>query len=218
MLFRIMVFDNRVEAGQKLAEKLKNYQDRNTVVYGLPRGGVVIGAQIAKALNCPLEVIVARKIGHPLQPEFGIAAVTENGHLVENEKYTATVDENWYSLEIERQITTAQHRRTLYQSGLPKKVPHPPLAILTDDGVATGLTTQAALIDLKQRKPEKLILAVPVIPKEITGELAGMVDEIITFPLEEEFLGAVGAYYQNFPQVSDDEVVSYLKQANMEFQ
>jgi predicted phosphoribosyltransferase len=209
-----MNLTNRFQAGELLAEKLLAYADKNTVVYALPRGGVIVGAEIARRLKVSLEVIIARKISHPLQPEFGIAAVTEGGYLVKNEKYAATVDENWFSVEVERQKMAAQHRRNLYQPGLKGILAKDKIAILTDDGVATGLTTQAAIADLKAQKPEKIILAVPVIPAEVAEHLRPLVDELVSLDIPEDFAGAVGAYYEEFSQVSDEEVVSDLKEVN----
>jgi putative phosphoribosyl transferase len=209
-----MVFKNRAEAGKLLAEKLEEYRNKETIIFGLPRGGVVIGAEIASQLNSPLEVIIARKIGHPAQPEFGIAAVTEDGHLIENEKYAATVDENWYRGEIERQTTAALHRQTLYSPALPEVSTEGKIAILTDDGIATGLTTKAALIDLRERKPKKLLLAVPVAPTEVASEISLLVDEEVIINKDSDFLGAVGAYYEEFPQITDEEVIDLLKRIN----
>lgn len=208
-----MVFQDRTEAGRLLAEKVKKYADKNTVVYGLPRGGVVIAAEIARELKAPLEVVIARKIGHPLQPEFGIAALSENGHVIKNEKYIATVDENWLAGEIERQKTASQSRRNLYTNQ--KKISaKSTIAILADDGIATGLTTKAAIADLRDQKPKKLILAVPVAPTEVADELKPLVDETIILNEDPDFLGAVGAYYEEFPQVSDEEVINFLKTIN----
>ncbi len=209
-----MVFENREQAGRLLAEKLKEYQDKDTLVFALPRGGVMVGAEISRALGVPLEIIISRKIGHPLQPEFGIAAVTENGQLTENEKYLATVDENWLSAEIERQKTAAQHRKNLYRPGLKEIPAKDKVVILVDDGIATGLTTMAAIEDLKSRKPSKIIVAVPVGPKDIVEEIKKMVDDLIALEVPDEFLGAVGAYYENFPQLTDEEVITTLKRIN----
>lgn len=210
----LTLFQDRRQAGELLAVKLKKYAGKKTVVYALPRGGVIVGAAIAQKLKTPLEVIIARKIGHPMQPEFGIAAVTEAGHLVKNEKYAATVDENWLAVEVERQKTAAQHRRNLYQPVLKGITATAKVAILTDDGVATGLTTEAALADLRAQKPQKLILAVPVVPAEVTEHLRSLVEELVALKIDEDFLGAVGAYYENFPQVSDEEVIRELKGVN----
>ncbi|HUW24139.1 MAG TPA: phosphoribosyltransferase family protein [Patescibacteria group bacterium] len=209
-----MILANRAEAGELLAGKLLAYTDKDTVVYALPRGGVIVGAVIARKLKTPLEVIIARKIGHPLQPEFGIAAVTEGGHLIKNEKYAATVDENWFSVEIERQKTAAQHRRNLYRPALRGISAKDKVAILTDDGVATGLTTKAAISDLREQQPQKIILAVPVIPADTAKELAQLIDEVVVLDTPEDFAGAVGAYYEEFPQVNDEEVIHELKAVN----
>ncbi len=209
-----MVLENRFQAGELLAEKLLTYANKNSVIYSLPRGGVLVGAAIAKKLKTPLEVIISRKIGHPLQPEFGIAAVTEKGHLVKNEKYAATVDENWFAGEIERQKTAAQHRRNLYQPALKGVTATDKVAILTDDGVATGLTTEAAIVDLRAQKPAKIILAVPVIPAEVAEHIKPLINELVALEIAKDFLGAVGAYYEDFPQVSDEEVIQELKEVN----
>ncbi len=209
-----MVFADRSQAGRQLAEKLTAYRDGQTVVYALPRGGVVVGAEIARAFPAPLDIIVSRKIGHPLQPEFGIAAVTENGQLAINEKYAATVEENWLKNQIENERIRAANQRKEYLRGIKLPSPQGKTAILVDDGVATGLTTKAAIEDLKSREPKMIILAVPVAPKDIAEELEKMVDRLVGLEIAEDFLGAVGAYYESFPQVSDEEVVSLLKKVN----
>ncbi|MCL5090573.1 MAG: phosphoribosyl transferase, partial [Patescibacteria group bacterium] len=180
----------------------------------LPRGGVIVGGEIARLLNIPLSIIIARKIGHPLQPEFAIAAITENGHLVSNKNYLEEVPLEWFKNEVSQEQTEAKRKRTLYTPFLKNINSKGKIFILVDDGIATGLTTKAAISDLKDRNPKKLILAVPVIPQDSAEEIKTMVDELTALAIPKDFLGAVGAYYQEFPQVSDEEVVKILKEVN----
>jgi len=209
-----MVFLDRTEAGRLLAQKLKIYKNAKAKVYGLPRGGVIVGAEIAKELNLPLDVVIARKIGHPLQPEFGIAAVSENGHLVKEEKYAATVDEGWFKVQVEKEQTEARRRKNIYQPWIRKIPDEGKIAIIVDDGIATGLTTKAAILDIKDRKPQKIILAVPVAPFDIAEKIIPLVDEFIALKIDKDFLGAVGAYYEKFPQATDEEVIKILRKVN----
>ncbi len=209
-----MILRDRIEAGQKLAQKLMAYRDVQAVVYALPRGGVVVGAQIAGALQKPLDLVIARKIGHPHAPEFGIAAVTENGYLVKNGRVVATVDPGWFEREVERQRNEAKRRRDLYLADRKPIPAEGQVAILVDDGIATGLTVEAAIVELKERRPTKIVLAVPVLPRDTARRLAAEVDELVALTIPEPFLGAISAYYLDFAQTSDEEVVQILREVN----
>lgn len=209
-----MVFRNRREAGQLLAEKLKEYAGKDALVFGLPRGGVVVGAEIAQQLNLPLEVIISRKIGHPWQPEFAVAAITENGQLVENKEIVATLDPEWFKEAAKKEQEEAKRRRERYLAGREPISAKAKTAILVDDGIATGLTVQAAIKDLQQRQPAEIVLAVPVIPPDTAERLAKEVNTVVALEIPREFAGAVGAYYESFPQVSDEEVIELLKEIN----
>lgn len=208
-----MYFKDRTEAGRLLALKLKKYKNKDAVVYALPRGGVVTAVEVAKYLNAPLDLIITRKIGHPYQPEYAIAATAENGHIVGTQRELKSVDEKWLKQEIERQRLEAKRRREKYLQGKPEVPVKEKIAILVDDGIATGLTMLAGIMELKHRHPKKIIVAVPVIPQTTAGVLKKEADEIIALdiPPDEAFLGAIGAYYAKFPSIEDEEVINTLK-------
>ncbi len=201
------MFKDRSDAGRQLAQKLEKY--RGAVVYALPRGGAVVGFEIARHLNLPLDLIIVRKIGHPFNPEFAICATDEEGHLLCSE--TALVDSNWLERAAEKEQQEARRRRELYLSGRSPVNPAGKIAILVDDGVATGLTFRLALQNLKSKHPDRIVAALPVLPPEIAETIAEEADELVALEIPRTFLGAVGAYYQNFDQVSDAEVVELLK-------
>ncbi len=207
-----MILKDRVEAGQQLAQRLAAYRDADAVVYALPRGGVVVGAQIAIALHKPLDLIIARKVGHPYEPEYGIAAVTESGHMVSQERVVASVDPKWFAQEVERQRREAGRRRELYLADQEPISAEGKVAILVDDGIATGLTVEAAIIELKERHPQKIVLAVPVLPRDTATRLRAQTDELVALTIPEPFLGAISAYYLDFSQTSDDEVIEILRE------
>lgn len=208
-----MFFKDRHDAGKQLAKLLGNVRGQEAIVFGLPRGGVVLAAEIARFLKAPLDVLLAHKIGHPMQPEYAIAAISEGGHLVGNQAELARVGEKWLQVEKQKQVQEIKRKRELYMPG--KKIPslEDKIAILVDDGIATGLTLQAAILELKERVPLKLIVAVPVAPKTTAERIEAMVDEFVALSVPEdwEFLGAVGAYYADFAQVEDEEVIQLLK-------
>ncbi len=205
------MFKDRADAGRKLAKKLKSFKDKNVVIYALPRGGVVIGAEIAKTLSAPLDLIITKKIGHPLQREYAIGAVAENGHTVFNEETVAKIEQEWLEEETEKQRLEAKRRRELY---LGKRKPIPcqgKIAILVDDGIATGLTMKAAIRELKMHYfPDKIIVAVPVTPPNIGQELKNMGIDFIAYSIPKDFLGGVGTYYQDFSAVADSDIISIM--------
>lgn len=205
-----MIFKDRKEAGEKLAQALKKYQGENAVIFALPRGGVILGSVISKKLNLPLNLVIPRKIGHPDQPEYAIAAVTEHGDLIES-KETEFIDKGWFKNRVEEEIKEAKRRIEVYLQGKDIKVKRK-IAIIVDDGIATGLTIKAAILDLKNRGAKKIVIAVPIAPQEVVDDLKKEVEEVIVLekPKIGEFLGAVGNYYSNFPQISDEEVIKIL--------
>ena len=203
------VFKDRVDAGKQLAEKLKEFENReNTVVVGLPRGGVVTAFQIAQALNLPLDIVVPRKIGSPYNPEAAIGAVTEDGAVILDE---GTVGDRPAIKEtIEKEKKEAARRLKTYRAGMPPRNFTGKTIILVDDGVATGHTIKAAVRSLKQYKPQKIVVAVSVIPPEVHTVLGRQVDQIVALKVPDN-LFAVGQFYQSFTQVEDAEVVKLLK-------
>lgn len=208
-----MRFKDRTEAGIKLADALVAYENQAGVVYPLPRGGVVLGIEVADRLGMPIDLIIPRKIGHPHNPEYAICAVAETGDVVCNEWERRHTDPQWLDQQIRDQRKEARRRRERY---LGEKAPLPvagKIAIIVDDGIATGLTMQAAIRDAKQRKPKRLVVAIPVAPKDTADKIAQEVDDVVGLEISPNYLGAVGAYYYDFPQVSDEEVIALLKRS-----
>lgn len=207
----MLYFTNRAEAGRKLAEFFDHINGKNAVVYALPRGGVVVAAEIARSIHAPLDLIITRKIGHPFQPEYAIGAVAENGHSVLS-KEVSNIDQQYLKKETEKQKQEAKRRREVYLEGRKPISSKGKTAILVDDGVATGFTIKTAIIELKAHYyPQRVIIAVPIIPKNISDELKNMDVEVLAILTTKDFLGSVGSYYQDFPPVNDKEVISFLK-------
>lgn len=161
-----MHFRNREQAAEKLAKALSEYKNKQVVVYALPRGGVVLGSIIAKYLNAPFDLLIPRKIGHPSMSEYAIAAVTESGDIVENTEEIESIDRSWFKKEVENQRKEAKRRREKYLTGQMSVDVSNKTAIIVDDGIATGLTMKAAIADVKRFKPSKIIIAVPVVPRD----------------------------------------------------
>jgi len=211
-----MRFKDRADAGRKLAEALDSYANREGVVYALPRGGVVLGVEVARALRMPLDLLIPRKLGHPLQPEYAIGAVVESGEMVVNQREVSRVDPQWFEHEVQAERHEARRRRELYLGGRAPAAVKGKIAIIVDDGIATGLTMEVAIRDARYREPERLVVAVPVAPPETVERLAREVDEFVVLDRSPYYLGAVGAYYDYFTQVSDDEVVALLRSMTAE--
>ncbi len=210
-----MKFKNREEAGKLLAEQLKKYAKGDAVVYALPRGGVVLGSEIAQALSLSLDIIATRKIGHPTNAEYAIGAVDENGLVILNETEAVSIDQQWLEREIEKQKEEAKRRSILYRGDKQRPDIVGKVVIIADDGIATGFTMKLAVKVIKNQHPEKIVVAVPVAPPESIRELKEEgVDEIVILEPPEGFLGAIGAHYQEFPQVSDEEVIKLLELTN----
>jgi putative phosphoribosyl transferase len=209
------IFQNRIQAGQELAEKLKNYADNpNVIVLALPRGGIPIGYEIAKKLNAPLDAFLVRKLGVPWHPELAMGAIAIGGIRVLNEDVTRTLN---ITPEVIEQVSQQenlelQRRNQLYRHGNA----HPDLSkrivILVDDGLATGATMRAAVEAIKQAKPQRIIVAVPVAPRETYEEFKKWVDEIVCLETPEVFY-SISQWYEQFPQTSDEEVIELLAEA-----
>lgn len=205
-----MYFKDRRHAGRQLAQALSHHAGAVGVVYPLPRGGVVLGVEVARVLGWPLDLVVPRKIGHPLSPEYAVAAVVEGGGLVGDPRELTELDPEWLAAAVARERVEARRRRDLYLHG---RAPLPvggKTALLVDDGIATGLTMQAAIREVRRHDPARVVVAVPVAPADVCARLTGEVDEFVTLDAPEHYLGAVGAYYETFPQVSDAEVCALL--------
>lgn len=212
-------FRNRHDAGRQLGRLLEKYKGQEVVVFALPRGGVVLAQEIADILHAPMSLILAHKIGHPYQPEYAVAAISESGHIVGNPSELHALGQAWLDREKKRQMDEIRKKRNMYLKGKPEIPLKGKIAIIVDDGIATGLTMQAGILELKDKHPEKIIAAVPVSPKATADLLKTMVDEFvgIIVPEDYHFLGAVGAYYEDFSQVEDEEVIAYLENNAKQF-
>ncbi|MCX9012035.1 MAG: alpha/beta fold hydrolase [Candidatus Methanoperedens sp.] len=211
----VKIFKDRKEAGAELALRLKDYKDKaGVMVLALPRGGVVTGYEIASYLNSPLDVLIIRKLGFPGQPELAIGAVSETGAVVLNEDIISAygITQDYIQGEISRQREIIEKRIELYRKG--QRLPDltGKTIILVDDGAATGATAKAAVLTLKAENIGKLIVALPVAPPGTAEELRRMADELICLETPYDFM-AVGSYYRDFTQVTDEEVVEILERA-----
>ena len=212
-----MHFKDRHEAGIKLAEKLKEYKNsKDAIVLAIPRGGVEVGYEIAKALNVKLEIIVTKKIGLQGDEEFAIGSIGPDKKVMINEEtiriYNVPEDyiegqKKEISKEIERRYRAYKGKYEL--QSLKNKI-----VILTDDGIATGFTTKAAINYIKSQKPKKLILAVPVAPSNLNNEIKKNVDEFICLHSTNLFF-SISQFYDYFPQLEDKEVKNYLKEISV---
>jgi len=204
-----MVFADRKQAGKLLAERLGKFKGESCVVCALPRGGVVLGAEIAREYDWPMELILVRKIGHPYNPEYAVCAVSEGG-VKYSEEGKESLDQGWLKKEMEKGRQEIKRRKEVYLGGRQAVAVGGKIAILVDDGVATGLTFLVAIEELRCRHPRKIVAALPVMPAEFEKKLKGAVDEVVCLNADENYLGSVGAYYMDFPQVTDEEVISVM--------
>jgi putative phosphoribosyl transferase len=211
------MFVDRRDGGLQLAEKLGHYKGRKEViVLALPRGGAVTGFVIAQTIGAQLDVLIVRKIGFPGQEELAIGAVSETGAVVLNQNIISYggVTEKYIEGAVSAQKEEIARRIRLYRGGKQLEKLDGKTIVLVDDGVATGATMKAAIATLKEEKMERLVVAVPVSPRDTADELSAMADEFICLYAPSDFL-AVGNYYRAFAQVTDDEVVKILKEARM---
>jgi putative phosphoribosyl transferase len=207
------LFRDRKDAGQQLAAALSHYRNGSAVVYALPRGGVVLGAEISRALEAPLDLIVVRKIGHPLSPEYAIGAVAEDGYLVTNPDEVSSLDEQWLKRAASVELKEAKRRRALFLGDRKPVAVKGKVAILVDDGLATGLTMLAAIHEIRKRGPREIVVAVPVAAAETAQRVRLEVDHLAVLHIPQGFFGAIGAFYEDFDQVPDEEVVALMKSA-----
>lgn len=206
-----MIFQTRQQAGQLLGRRLADFKDASPVVLALPRGGLPIGRAVAEALNAPLDVVVARKIGAPGNPEYAIGAVTARGHRVLNEHALRQVllPPGYLEKATEAQRRVAEAREARYR-GL--RAPTPlagRTAILVDDGVATGMTMRAAIADVRAQAPAQLVVAAPVMPPDTYEQMKSLADRVVPLLVPPDFF-AVGQFYADFAQVTDEEAEALL--------
>jgi putative phosphoribosyl transferase len=211
-----MHFADRQDAGQRLAAILERYRQEAPVVLALPRGGVAIGEKISKALGCPLDIVLVRKIGAPGQPELAVGAVVggEDPQIVVNDDVMAMLDlpAGFVERAAMAELKEIARRRRLYLGNRPPIALENRTAIVVDDGLATGATARAALRAVRRRHPRHMVLAVPVAPPDAVAMLAPECDAIECLQQRAGF-GAIGAFYTDFHQMTDEEVIALLKGA-----
>ncbi|MBS3909133.1 MAG: phosphoribosyltransferase [Actinobacteria bacterium] len=207
------MFKDRVDAGRKLAMKLLEYKDTDAVVLAIPRGGVVVGYEVAQALNLKLDVVIPRKIGAPGNPELAIGAVLSRDHPMINRTLVSqlNIPASYIEQEIDNQLREIERRRQLYVGARPPHGVQSRVVLLVDDGLATGYTALAAIRAVKQEDPGALVLAVPVAPRDTYEMLKKEVDEIVCVEVHERFF-AVGQFYEVFEQTTDAEVTEILSE------
>lgn len=210
-----MSYVNRQDAGKRLAQALRHFKRKDTVVLALPRGGIVLGVEVAKELKAPLGLVLVRKIGHPSYSEYAIGALVEGEKPVYNEAEVLTIDEDWLKRVEAKARKLIEYRRNLYYGDdfEPPEV-EGKVVILVDDGIATGLTMKAAVKAMLNKKAKRIVVAVPVASTDSVDNLETIADEVVVLDSPDSFLGAVGKHYMEFEQVDDEEVRALLREAN----
>ncbi|MEJ8803191.1 phosphoribosyltransferase [Pontibacter sp. H249] len=204
------VIHNRESAAQMLAQRLQKYKGEDGVVLAIPRGGVPVAAPIAKSLNMPLEVTLTKKIGHPANPEFAIGSVSLKSVAVDKR---AEVPDEYIAREVQRIRESLKQKYELFM-GNKQHIPlKDKVVIIVDDGIATGKTLEATVELVKTEQPRKIVIAVPVAPPEAIPRFEKLVDEVVCL-LTPPFFQAVGQFYEQFTQTSDEEVIRLLNESN----
>ncbi len=206
------MYRDRVEAGKELAQRLLKYKGEDLVVLAIPRGGVVVAKEVADTLGATMDLIIPRKIGAPSNKELAIGAVVDKDNVILDRDLVARLDvsDDYLKREIETQVDEISRRRLMYMGSSKESDLKDKVAILVDDGLATGSTAKAAIKLVRSRSPKKLVVAIPVGPKNTVQSLEGQADEVICLDSPAGFY-AVGQVYEDFEQVTDDEVVVILR-------
>jgi len=209
---------DRKEAGRKLAARLRRFKSESPVVLALPRGGVVVGYEVARALAAPLDIVVVRKLGAPGQPELAVGALADGDPPEEvlNEDAIAMlgVSREYLDGEIARQLAEIRRREACYRGNRPPQSVRDHTAIVVDDGIATGASMRAALRGVRRAEPGRLVLAVPVAPRDTIESLRAEVDDVVCLSTPAVFL-SVGLHYRDFSQTDDEEVIALLSRARV---
>ena len=206
------MYRDRTHAGEVLAALLASWEDRHPLVLGVPRGGVIVAGVVASSLGADLDIVVSRKVGAPGNPEFAVAAVDPDGQLFVDSETPLTVSSDYLerAAAVERREIT--RRLALWREGREERAIEGRVVIMVDDGIATGLTAMAALAYLRRKSPSELILAVPVAPSDVIKKLERSAD-LVVCPLKPTLFFAVGEWYEDFRQVTDEEVRRVLGSA-----
>lgn len=207
------MFRDRVDGGRRLATALEGYKAENPIALGIPRGGVIVGAEAAAVLGCQFDIIIPRKIGAPGNPELAIAATAGDGRVIVNESLVANlgVSRDYLDTQVKRQNEEIRRRRRLYVGAGSEIKLAGRTVLVVDDGLATGYTARAAVLAVKSAGPARVVLAVPVAPRDTLLEMEEYVDEVVCLLVPEPFF-AVGQFYEDFSEVTDADVVEKLKE------
>jgi predicted phosphoribosyltransferase len=211
-----MQFEDRTDAGRRLAARLLSYANRGDVlVLALPRGGVPVAYEVAERLDAPLDVFLVRKLGVPGREELAMGAIASGGVLVLNHEVIQglQIPPEVIRAAAERETAELERRERAYREDRPAADPRGKIVILIDDGLATGASMQSAIKGLRKQDPTQIVAAVPVAPRSTTEDLQAMVDDLICVIVPEPFFG-VGYWYEDFRQTTDEEVRRLLRQAH----
>lgn len=209
------LFANRTSAGRELAEALDGYQDReNVIVYGLPRGGVPVAFEVATALQAPLDVLIVRKLGVPGHPELAMGALASRGVKVINDSVVRQLGIPDHDIDriTDQQRQEVEERERRFRGDIEVPDPEGAVAIVIDDGMATGSTMRASIQALREMSPAEIVVAVPVASPDVCEEFEQVADQVVCLATEHPF-GAVGVWYQDFDQTTDQEVIDLLAKA-----
>ncbi|MBI3981125.1 phosphoribosyltransferase [Candidatus Microgenomates bacterium] len=203
------MFQDRTDAGKKLAATLKSYENSKAIVLALPRGGVVVGYEVSKELNLPLDVLVVRKIGAPFNSEYAIGALSEKDTLVMGVHSGVEYSRDEVKEIIDQEKTEMKRRIRVYRAGRSLPKVGNKTVILVDDGLATGLTAQAAIASIRKLKAKQVVFAAPVCARDCLSTILPKIDNINCL-LTPDYFTSIGSYYKDFSQVSDKEVIELL--------
>ena len=205
------ILQDRKEAGVLLSEKLEKYQNSDTIILAVPRGGVPVGYEIAKNLNLPLDIILSKKIGHPSNKEFAVGAVSLDSIIIDE---LLDIPMDFIEHEIKHLRESLQDQYNLYMDNRKPTDVKGKIVIIVDDGIATGNTLLASIEMLRKNKPKKIVVAVPVVPFDTVKVFQKKADEFVYLIASKNFRG-VGGFYEDFDQVNDGEVIRMLGVANL---
>lgn len=205
-----MPFKDRAEVAERLAERLGQWRGKNPLILAIPRGSVSMARILADRLEGELDVVLVRKLRHPFQPEYAIGSIDETGHVyLRGNLKELEISQQYLEQETEEQLNTLERRRAQYTKIRPRIDPKDRITIVVDDGIATGATMMAALHAVRAKAPARLIAATGVASPRTIQQIRELADEVVCLETPETFW-AVGEFYEDFPQVSDEEVVNYL--------
>lgn len=205
-------FKDRADAGRQLAQALSRYKHEDVIVQAIPRGGVIVGSEVARSLEAPLDLVFVRKIGHPMLEEYALGAVTEHGVEVWDETELGFTTPHWRTIHVNLKKAEAKRQRQLYLDNRKRLRLVGKTVIIVDDGAATGLTLLAAIKAARLRRPERVVVGVPVISRNAIEQVIERVDELVVLHVPGEDFRAVSDYYVDFPQTSDQAVTQAIKE------